>query len=84
MPRFARLASGFGEFFEALLYGNVVPTYWYIPFIATVFAASPLLLRLDKRRFGLLTLFTAVVPLLIPRTELTDFFHNYAFSFPCT
>lgn len=82
IPRFARLASGFGEFFEAVLYGNVVPTYWYIPFIATVFVISPPLLRLDKRRFGLLTLFTAWVPLLIPRTELTDFFHNYAFFFP--
>ncbi len=82
IPRFARLASGFGTFFEALLYGNVVPTYWYIPFIATVFVISPPLLRLDKRRFGLLTLFSAWIPLLIPRTELTDFFHNYAFFFP--
>ena len=28
------------------------------------------------------TLFTVWIPLLIPRTELTSFFHNYAFFFP--
>ena len=40
------------------------------------------LLRLSEERFALLTLFTVWIPLLIPRTELTSFFHNYAFFFP--
>lgn len=82
MPRFTKLATGCREFFQALLYGDVVLTYWYIPFIATIFLVSPLLLRLSEERFALLTLFTVWIPLLIPRTELTSFFHNYAFFFP--
>ena len=82
VPRFTKLATGCWEFFQALLYGDVVLTYWYIPFIATIFLVSPLLLRLSEERFALLTLFTVWIPLLIPRTELTSFFHNYAFFFP--
>ena len=82
VPRFTKLATGCREFFQALLYGDVVLTYWYIPFIATIFLVSPLLLRLSEERFALLTLFTVWIPLLIPRTELTSFFHNYAFFFP--
>ena len=82
VPRFTKLTTGCREFFQALLYGDVVLTYWYIPFIATIFLVSPLLLRLSEERFALLTLFTVWIPLLIPRTELTSFFHNYAFFFP--
>ena len=82
VPRFTKLVTGCREFFQALLYGDVVLTYWYIPFIATIFLVSPLLLRLSEERFALLTLFTVWIPLLIPRTELTSFFHNYAFFFP--
>ncbi len=82
VPRFTKLATGCWEFFQALLYGDVVLTYWYIPFIATIFLVSPLLLRLSEERFALLMLFTVWIPLLIPRTELTSFFHNYAFFFP--
>lgn len=31
VPRFTKLATGCREFFQALLYGDVVLTYWYIP-----------------------------------------------------
>ena len=71
VPRFTKLVTGCREFFQALLYGDVVLTYWYIPFIATIFLVSPLLLRLSEERFALLTLFTVWIPLLSRTLDLT-------------
>ncbi|MFQ8736807.1 MAG: acyltransferase family protein [Bilophila wadsworthia] len=65
VPRFTKLATGCREFFQALLYGDVVLTYWYIPFIATIFLVA-LLLRLSEERFALLTLFTVWIPCSSP------------------
>ncbi len=67
---------------DALFFGKADITYWYIPFILSVYLVSPLLFKVSGKNFLYLTFFSALVPLVIQRDELTDFFRNYCFFYP--
>lgn len=67
---------------RSYLWGTACVTYWYIPFILTVYAVSPLLFRIKGRNFILFTAAVSVLPLFIQRDELVDFFRNYCFFYP--
>ena len=67
---------------DALLFGKACITYWYMPFIFTVYIVSPLLFHIKGRVFIALVCICSLIPLFIQRGELTDFFCNYGFFYP--
>lgn len=67
---------------DAILFGKACITYWYIPFILTVYCISPVLFHIRDRAFIILVVVCSLIPLFIQRDELTDFFRNYCFFYP--
>ncbi len=66
----------------AYLWGTACVTYWYIPFILLVYLVAPLLFLIRGRQFTVFTICFALVPFLVQRDELVDFFRNFCFFFP--
>jgi probable poly-beta-1,6-N-acetyl-D-glucosamine export protein len=70
------------KYVRHVMIGDAQLQYWYIPFILTLFLASPLILRIPNKVFDSLALASALLPLLGTRSSTILSFGQYVYFMP--